>query len=99
MLSTATTCGWPVGEEVEAAGLVAGSASPIGLENIKRVADESIKSGSNFAVGANRPDTHVTNANYPRDFQVDILTDIALAERRGMAASGAGDSSGSYSWR
>ena len=67
-------------EEVEAAGLVAGSASPIGLENIKRVADESIKSGSNFAVGANRPDTHVINANYPRDFQVDILTDISLTQ-------------------
>ncbi len=68
-------------EEVGAAGLVAGSASPIGLGNVKQVADESIKSGTNFAVGANRPDTHIINANYPRDFQVDILTDIALARK------------------
>ena len=68
------------GEAVEGAGLVAGSASPIGLEKIKRVADESISSGSNFAVGANKPDTHIRNANYPRDFEADILTDIALAQ-------------------
>ncbi len=67
-------------EEVRNAGLVAGSASPIGITNIKRVADPSITQGSNFVVGANRPDTHIRNANYPRDFQVDILTDIALAQ-------------------
>jgi prolyl-tRNA synthetase len=66
-------------EEVKAAGLVAGSASPVGIEDLKRVADPSITNGSNFAVGANKPDTHFKNANYPRDFQVDILTDIALA--------------------
>ena len=66
--------------EVEAAGLVAGSASPVGMDQIKRVGDESIRLGSNFAVGANVPDTHIRNANYPRDFQVDILTDISLAQ-------------------
>ena len=65
--------------EVAAAGLVAGSASPVGLEKIKRVGDESIRSGANFAVGANLPDNHILNANYPRDFQVDILGDIATA--------------------
>ena len=67
-------------EEVKAAGLVAGSASPIGVDGIRRVADESIRLGSNFAVGANRPDTHIVNANYPRDLQVDAVTDIALAQ-------------------
>ena len=66
--------------EVRAAGLVAGSASPIGIANLKRVADPSINGGSNFVVGANRPDTHYRNANYPRDFEVDLLTDIALAQ-------------------
>ena len=66
--------------EVRAAGLVAGSASPIGIANLKRVADPSIIGGSNFVVGANRPDTHYRNANYPRDFAVDLLTDIALAQ-------------------
>ena len=67
-------------EEVRAAGLVAGSASPVGLDNIKRVGDESISEGSNFAVGANAQDTHLRNANYPNDFQVDLLTDIALVQ-------------------
>jgi len=67
-------------EEVRAAGLVAGSASPVGIAGIRRVADPSIAGGSNFVVGANKPDTHLRNANYPRDFEVDLLTDIALAQ-------------------
>ena len=67
-------------KEVKEAGLVAGSASPIGLDGIKRIGDESIQSGANFAAGANMPDSHIINANHPRDFQLDILTDIALAQ-------------------
>lgn len=67
-------------EEVAGAGLVAGYASPIGLRGVKSVADGSITLGSNFVVGANMPDTHLRNANYPRDFHVDLLTDIALAQ-------------------
>lgn len=67
-------------EEVERAGLVAGSASPIGLSGIKVVADDSILLGGNFVVGGNKPDTHLRNANYPRDFQVDLMADIALAQ-------------------
>jgi len=65
--------------EVAKAGLVAGSASAIGIHDIKRVGDLSITHGNNFVVGGNKPDTHLRGANYPRDFQVDILTDIALA--------------------
>ncbi len=67
-------------EEVKDAGLVAGSASPIGIKNVRRVADTSITKGANFVVGANVPDTHVINANYPRDFDVDILEHFALAQ-------------------
>ena len=66
--------------EVKEGGLVAGSASPVGITGIKTVADPSIRQGNNFVVGGNRPDTHLRNANYPRDFQVDILTDIALTQ-------------------
>ena len=66
-------------EEVRRAGLVAGSASPVGLKGIRRVADETITLGHNFAVGANKPDRHYVNANFPRDFQVDVIADIALA--------------------
>ena len=67
-------------EEVQAAGLVAGSASAVGLAAIKKIADVSITRGNNFVVGANKPDTHLCGANYPRDFQVDVLGDIALAQ-------------------
>ena len=67
-------------DEVRAAGLVAGSASAVGITGIRKLADPSIESGRNFVVGANKPDTHMTGANYPRDFEVDILTDIALAQ-------------------
>jgi prolyl-tRNA synthetase len=67
-------------EEVRDAGLVAGSASPIGITGMRRVADNSITQGSNFVVGANKPDTHFIHANYPRDFDVDLVTDIALTQ-------------------
>ncbi len=63
--------------ELKIAGLVAGSASPIGIKGIKIVADDSITLGSNFIAGANKPDTHIKNVNYPRDFEVDVITDIA----------------------
>jgi prolyl-tRNA synthetase len=66
-------------EEVQAAGLVAGSASAVGLTGIKIVADDSILLGTNFVVGANKMDTHLRNANYTRDFQVDLIVDIAQA--------------------
>jgi prolyl-tRNA synthetase len=67
--------------ESEAAevGVVAGFASPIGIKGIKVIADDSITLGSNFITGANKPGYHFRNANYPRDFQVDLMNDIALA--------------------
>ena len=72
--------------EVQGAGLVAGSASPVGIwrafrkEGIAIIADNSIDLGSNFVVGANRPDYHLQHANHPRDFQPDVIADIALAK-------------------
>ncbi len=66
-------------EEVSQAGLVAGFASPVGLTGMKVVADDSITLGSNFVVGANKSGYHFRNANFPRDFQANLITDIALA--------------------
>ncbi len=65
--------------EVIEAGIVAGAASPIGISNIKVVADDSVTSGVNFIAGANKPETHLRNVNYPRDFSADIVADIAKA--------------------
>jgi prolyl-tRNA synthetase len=66
-------------DEVQQAGIVAGSASAIDLVGIKVVADESVTSGTNFVAGANKPDTHFKNVNYPRDFKASLVADIALA--------------------
>ena len=65
--------------EVIEAGIVAGSASPIGITGIKVVADNSITSGVNFVAGVNNPDTHFRNVSYPRNFSVDLMVDIARA--------------------
>ncbi len=76
--------------EVQGAGLVAGSASPIGVSGIKIVADDSITLGANFVAGANKPDVHLRNVNPRRDFAVDLLADIAAA-RAGEACPRCGD--------
>jgi prolyl-tRNA synthetase len=67
-------------EEAAEAGLVAGSASLAGVTGVKSIADPSITLGANFVAGANKPDTHLKNVNYPRDFTVDLMTDIATAQ-------------------
>jgi len=66
--------------EVTGTGLVAGSASLVGVTGLRRVADDSITRGRNFVAGANKPDTHLRNVNYLRDFSADLLVDIALAQ-------------------
>jgi len=66
-------------DEVKAAGIVAGSASPLGLKGLKIVADESVESGAGFVAGANKPGYHLRNVMRPRDFKADVVADIALA--------------------
>ncbi len=66
--------------EILAVGGVPGYASPVGVRGVKVVADDSVLLGSNFVAGANEGGYHLMNVNYPRDFQADILTDIAQAK-------------------
>jgi len=66
-------------DEVKAAGVFAGYASPMGLSGVTIVADASVTPGINFVAGGNKPDTHIRNVNYPRDFKADIVADIARA--------------------
>ncbi|MFH1651205.1 MAG: proline--tRNA ligase [Chloroflexota bacterium] len=65
--------------EVIAAGIVPGAASPVGQDGFKVVADDSVSSGTNFVAGGNKPETHLRNVNYPRDFRADSVADIARA--------------------
>jgi prolyl-tRNA synthetase len=72
---------------IQLAGAQPGFAGPVGMqvqdmeggEGILVVGDLSIEKGMNFVAGANRPDHHLTGVNYPRDFQVSILADVAEA--------------------
>ncbi|MCH8066921.1 MAG: proline--tRNA ligase, partial [Chloroflexi bacterium] len=70
--------------EVAAAGLVAGSASPVGLKEMAKrpvrvVADESVTDSPNLVGGANKEGFHLRNVNYERDWQADIVANISLA--------------------
>ena len=66
-------------EELKAAGIVAGYASPVGLRGARVIADDSVKGANNLVAGANESGYHLKNVNYPRDFQAERVADIALA--------------------
>ncbi|MFL7838321.1 MAG: proline--tRNA ligase [Candidatus Promineifilaceae bacterium] len=74
--------------EIEDAGAVPGYASPAGLQvaaelgeqGILVIADPSIENGGNFVIGANDTGYHFSGANYPRDFAVTRIADIAQAD-------------------
>ena len=75
-------------EEIRAIAAVPGYASAVGLNVAKQlgqpgvyiIADSSIETGGNFVVGANEEGYHYTGANYPRDFTISLMADIAQAD-------------------
>ena len=75
-------------EEIVATGAMPGYASPVGLnvaqeiggEGVVVLADPSIEAGGNFVVGANEEEYHFGGTNYPRDFSITKMADIAEAE-------------------
>jgi len=69
-----------VEEEIKASGAVPGYASPVGLKDIIVVVDDLIPDSPNLVAGANEEGYHFTNVNYGRDFEADIVTDIAAAQ-------------------
>jgi prolyl-tRNA synthetase len=77
-------------EEVEAAGLVSGSASAVGMGGMRSVVDDSITMGSNYLAGANKEGFHLRNVNLERDFKADILGDIAEAKKGYLSPDGKG---------
>ena len=74
-------------EEIRVWGAEPGYASPVGLKRVVDsaehgliiIGDPSIEQGNNFVAGANKPDFHYQGVNYPRDFSVDMIADIAAA--------------------
>ena len=67
-------------EEVRAAGIVAGSASPVGVTGVRRIGDRSATEGANYVAGANIQHKHLRNVNYGRDFGLDEVLDISRAQ-------------------
>ncbi|MFH1566576.1 MAG: proline--tRNA ligase [Gemmatimonadota bacterium] len=67
-------------EEITAAGAVAGYGSAMGLQGALVVADDSIPGSPNLVAGANEAGFHLLNVNYGRDWQADVVADIAVAQ-------------------
>jgi prolyl-tRNA synthetase len=67
-------------EEIAAIGAVAGFASPIGLTGGDVVADELVMASPNLVAGANEEGWHLLNTNAGRDWQPDVVADIASAD-------------------
>ncbi len=68
-------------EEIEAVGAVPGFASPIGTDRDMSVVivDELVARTPNLVLGANEPDHHLLNTNCGRDYETDIVGEIAAA--------------------
>ncbi len=58
-----------------------GFIGPIGLKDIKIVADNSVKELKNFVVGINENDIHLVGTDWNEDIQLpEMITDIRLAQ-------------------
>ncbi len=58
-----------------------GFAGPVGLKDVKIVADYGLIGGTNMLTGGNEKDVHIINVNFDRDFTVKEFADIRLAEK------------------
>jgi prolyl-tRNA synthetase len=69
-------------EEIRAVGAVPGYASPIGIEreDVLVVADNLLPHAPNLVAGANEDGFHMRNTNLGRDYEADVIADIAQAE-------------------
>ncbi|RYG49112.1 proline--tRNA ligase [bacterium] len=69
-------------EEIAAKGAVPGYGSAVGIDrtNVIVVADDSVAEATNLVAGANRPGWHLKNTNHGRDYNADIVGNIAEAQ-------------------
>ena len=69
-------------EEIVATGACPGYASPIGLNGKVKplvIVDELVAASPNLVAGANETGFHYMNTNYERDYEADLVADIAAA--------------------
>jgi prolyl-tRNA synthetase len=69
------------GEETVQAvtGAPSGYSGPVGLK-LRILADQEVRGMSDFIVGANAADQHLTGVNHGRDFRVETFADLRQAE-------------------
>ena len=65
-------------QSLQEAGIVAGYASPVGVEGVRVVVDHSVADSPKLVGGANRSGFHLRNTNYPRDYR-GLQADIGSA--------------------
>jgi len=65
---------------LEVTGGPVGFSGPVGLENIRIVADPSVMELEVAATGANRDHTHIVGVVPNRDFSPDVVVNIRLAQ-------------------
>lgn len=61
-------------------GASAGYVGPVGLKNIRMVADPEVMAMANAVVGANKAEVHLINVNPNRDFKPELVEDIRLVK-------------------
>lgn len=71
-------------------GAPPGFAGPVGLQQVRILADHAIKGMKNVVIGANKSDTHYQNANLDRDFTVEQFADLRNAQAGDPSPRGPG---------
>jgi prolyl-tRNA synthetase len=80
-------------EELQAASIIPGFVSPVGLSGVQIVVDDAVGERS-YVAGANQADKHLRNVVPGRDFPLDHVTDIALAVAGGACRRCGGELAG-----
>lgn len=62
----------------KATGAPIGFSGPVGLKDVRIVADNSVKDMANFVTGANKKDAHLMNVNIGRDFEAKEFSDLRV---------------------
>jgi prolyl-tRNA synthetase len=66
-------------DEIRAIGAVPGYGSPLGVHDCLIVVDEAVAGSPNLVAGANEEGYHLLNVNYGRDYNAQLVCDIAVA--------------------
>ncbi|MBI4651532.1 proline--tRNA ligase, partial [Candidatus Desantisbacteria bacterium] len=64
-------------------GAQSGFAGPVGMKDIKIIADFSIKNKKNMISGANETDYHLKNVNIERNFRINEFADVRILRSSG----------------